>query len=142
MYSEDLHILQKSSVNLLRSIPRNLLRENQRSFCWIPLFLQNVKKRTQNYAYSVSSRIMTDANEIFLRERERVIGIIFFPYFFQLQSVYYANLRNQPFLLAPRRLRNVSQGETSFTSGETSQAARRGVRNGCFHRQYLPEGAD
>ena len=55
--SEDLHILQKSSLNLLRSIPRNLLRENQRSFCWIPPFLQNVKKRTQNYAYSVSALI-------------------------------------------------------------------------------------
>ena len=34
--------------------------------------------------------------------------MIFFPYFSQLQSVYYANLRNQPFLLAPRRLRDVS----------------------------------
>ena len=65
VYSEGLHILQNSSVNLLRSIPRNPLRENQRSFCWIPLFLQNVKKRTQNYAYSVSSRTVTDANEIF-----------------------------------------------------------------------------
>ena len=140
MCSEDLHILQKSSVNLLWSIPRNLLREKQRSFCWIPLFLQNVKKRTQNYAYSVSSRIVQTQTRSFLRER--VIGMIFFPYFSQLQSVYYANLRNQQFLLAPRRLRDVSQGETSFTSGETSQAARRGVRNGCFHRLYLPEGAD
>ena len=74
--------------------------------------------------------------------RERVIWMIFFPYFSQLQSVYYANLRNQPFLLTPRRLRDVSQGETLFTSGKTSQAARRGVRNGCFHRLYLPEGAD
>ena len=140
MYSEDLHILQKSSVNLLRSIPRNLLREDQRSLCWIPLFLQNVKKRTQNYAYSVSSRIVTDANEIFFeRERERAIGMIFFPYFSQLQSVYYADLRNRPFLLAPSRLRDVSQGETSFTSRET---ARRGVRNGCFQKLYLSEGAD
>ena len=43
--------------------------------------------------------------------RERVIGMIFFPYFSQLQSVYYANLRNQPFLLTPRRLRDVSQGD-------------------------------
>ena len=74
--------------------------------------------------------------------RERVIGMIFFPYFSQLQSVYYANLRNQPFLLTPRRLRDVSQGETLFTSRKTSQAARRGVRNGCFYRLYLPEGAN
>ena len=105
----------KILANLIRSIPINLLRENQRSFCWILLFLQNVKKSTQNYAYSVSSRIVTDANEIFFeRESDRNE---FFPYFSQLQSVYYANLRNQPFLLAPRRLRDVSQGETSFTSG-------------------------
>ena len=67
-------------------------------------FCKNVKKRTQNYAYSVSSRIVTDANEIFFeRESDRND---FFPYFSQLQSVYYANLRNQPFPLArvPRRL--------------------------------------
>ena len=104
VYSECLHILQNSSVNLLRSIPRNLLRENQSSFCWIPPFLQNVKKSTQNYAYPVSSGIVTDADEIFFeRECDRND---FFPYFSQLQSVYYANLRNQPFPLArvPRRL--------------------------------------
>lgn len=83
VYSEGLHILQNSSVNLLRSIPRNPLGENQRSFCWIPLFLQNVKKRTQNYAYSVSSRIVTDANEIFFeRESDRND-------FFSLTSVNY-----------------------------------------------------
>ena len=105
-----------------------------------PTLFAKREKSTQNYAYSVSSRIVTDANEIFFeRERERAIGMIFFPYFSQLQSVYYADLRNRPFLLAPSRLRDVSQGETSFTSRET---ARRGVRNGCFQKLYLSEGAD
>ena len=92
VYSEGLHILQKSSVNLLRSIPRNPLRENQRSFCWIPLFLQNVKKRTQNYAYSVSSRIVTDANEIFF-ERESDRNDFFKPW-----------LANQSLVSSARRL--------------------------------------
>ena len=141
MYSEDLHILQKSSVNLLRSIPRNLLRENERSFCWILLFLQNVKKSTQNYAYPISSRIVTDANEIFFEiESDRND---FFPLFRSVnynQSIMptYEISRFSSLLAAW----DVSQRETSPTSIETSQAVRRGARKGCFRRLYMPERAD
>ena len=66
--------------------------------------------------------------------------MIIFPYFSQLQSVYYANLRNQPFLLAraPRRW-DVSQRETSPTSFETSQAARIGAKKAVFAGCICPK---
>lgn len=78
----------------------------------------------------------------FLRERE------WYEWFFSLTSVNY----NQSIMLTYEISRFSSlpaacgtflkETETLFTSGKTSQAARRGVRNGCFYRLYLPEGAD
>ena len=137
MYSEDLHILQNSSVNLLRCIPRNLLREIQSSFCWILLFLLYVKKKsTQNYAYPVLSRIVTEANELFFEgERERVIGNLFFPLF---QSI---TIRNQPLLLAPRRLGRFSRGDVVYFWRNVPSGEEMGEK-WLFSQAVNAEGAD
>lgn len=130
----------KILANLIRSIPRNLLPENQRSFCWILLFLQNVKKSTQNYAYSVSSRIVTDANEIFFeRESDRNDFSLISVNYNQFIMLTYEISRFSSLLAA---CGTFLKERRRLLLGETSQAARRGARNGCFRRLYLPEGAD
>ena len=56
--------------------------------------------------------------------------MIIFLYFSQLQSVYYANLRNQPFLLAraPRRLGRFTTRDVAYFFRNVPSGADRGEK--------------